>query len=267
MQRLYGDGQAEAFRDGDVGLPMPGAAEAGRAPKTIIIRQADWLKHGGTTGCPKCIHARDFGWGKMGGPHSPACVTRFRKLFAETAEGKERLEHAQARHEMWMSRRRDGEDPAQVPPEEPRIQFEDDPAQLPATSQVPGAVEKEQNADDEIMNDQEDDEMFDAGSVGEQVPMTPEAVPMSADEQMGSLQPLTNIVTEDVMDHVQRYNKEILKLVSELGGGTRTYARERYQRLKWMVSELYSPPQGHGRSEAATRKQCHRWHGLRLDNA
>ena len=87
VQRAQGDGEPEGFRDGDVGLPMPGAVEPGRAPKTIIIRQADWLKYGGTTGCPKCIRARDFGWGQTGGSHSQDCVDRFRELYAEKAEG------------------------------------------------------------------------------------------------------------------------------------------------------------------------------------
>ena len=84
--------------------------------------------------------------------------------------------------------------------------------------------------------------MFGAGSVGEEVPLTPEALPMSEDEQMESLEPIMNVVTEDVVDHLKVYNKEIFKLINELGGGTRAYACERRLKLKALVTELYSPP-------------------------
>ena len=71
--------------------PTPAAAVMSRAPKSILVRQADLVAHGGTVGCPKCIHARDFGWGKVGGPHCPVCVEIFRELSEQTEEGQERL--------------------------------------------------------------------------------------------------------------------------------------------------------------------------------
>ena len=92
----------EEFLEGDV-LPQTEAREdRARAPQNIAIRQADWLKHGGTTGCPKCIHARDNGWGKAGGAHSPACIERFRKALEATEEGKKRLAEVDTRRTGWL---------------------------------------------------------------------------------------------------------------------------------------------------------------------
>ena len=62
----------EEFREGEFLPPTQAREDRTRAPQNIAIRQADWLRHGGTTGCPKCIHARDNGWGKAGGAHSQA---------------------------------------------------------------------------------------------------------------------------------------------------------------------------------------------------
>ena len=60
----------EEFGEGEVLPPTPAREHRTRASQNVAIRQADWLRHGGTTGCPKCIHARDNGWGKAGGAHS-----------------------------------------------------------------------------------------------------------------------------------------------------------------------------------------------------
>ena len=98
------------------------AADKSRAPKTIVIRQADWLQYEGTVGCPKCIHARDHGWGLMGGPHSPECVQRFRRLFEETAEGQERLARNKAKKDAWDEQRRTQERPVEATPQ---VRFEE----------------------------------------------------------------------------------------------------------------------------------------------
>ena len=54
--------------------------QAGRLAET-------WRHHRGV----KCIHARDHGCGKAGGPPSPACVESFRNAFANSDEGKNKV--------------------------------------------------------------------------------------------------------------------------------------------------------------------------------
>ena len=65
---------------------------------------------------------------------------------------------------------------------------------------------------------------------------------MTPDEQMGISEPILSIVAEDAAQHIRAYNREIMKLVSEVGGGPRQYFRERTRRLNRIVSEIYSPP-------------------------
>ena len=47
------------------------------------------------------------------------------------------------------------------------------------------------------------------------------------DTDMRALEPVMNIVTEDVREEIERLDQEILKIVAELAGGSRRYARER----------------------------------------
>ena len=68
-----------------------------RKAQAVQIRQRDWIKHGSTPGCSKCIHAEIHGWGVSGGPHSRECVDRFRDFFMESDEGRLRLEKADKR--------------------------------------------------------------------------------------------------------------------------------------------------------------------------
>ena len=51
----------EEICEGEALPPTQAREERTRAPQNIAIRQADWLRHGGATGCPKCIHARNNG--------------------------------------------------------------------------------------------------------------------------------------------------------------------------------------------------------------
>ena len=83
--------------------------------QNILIKQADWLRHGGATGCPKCIHARDHGWGKAGGPHSQACVERFRKAFEATEECKRKLAESYARIKAWLAKQDEKADQRESP--------------------------------------------------------------------------------------------------------------------------------------------------------
>ena len=66
--------------------------------------------------------------------------------------------------------------------------------------------------------------------------------PTDSDEDQMLLQPITSIVAEDVKEAIRAYDEEICRLVGELGGTKRTYARERACAIKAMVAEIYSPP-------------------------
>ena len=59
-------------------LPVPAQApEPGqRKPFSIQLRVEDWLEHGYTPVCSKCIAARDHGWSYAGSSRSKACVDR-----------------------------------------------------------------------------------------------------------------------------------------------------------------------------------------------
>ena len=79
------------FRDGDVLLLAEWQELKTRAPPSIVIKQADLLRSSGATGCPKCMHTRDYGCGMLGGPHSAESVERFRRAFEDTEDGKKVL--------------------------------------------------------------------------------------------------------------------------------------------------------------------------------
>ena len=249
VQRFYGCGMgvATAFDEGEA-IPQPAVGEdKTRAPKNIVIRQADWLKYEGTVGCPKCAHARDHGWGLMGGPHSPECVQRFKQLFEETAEGQARIARAKAKQDAWQERQR----PVAEERNEPPVQFEDmapegandnEATRGQPSGWAAGATEGQSSdwaqvdagmGDDNVEYEMIDDNMDeDQGA----------ATPMATDEQVSSLEPLMHIMTEDVQAVVTVHNTEILRLVGELGGSTRQYAKERKKQMKAMVAEIYSPP-------------------------
>ena len=74
--------------------PAPPGEEQERSVRGFQISMADWLEHGSTTGCQKCNTARDLGWSFAGGPHSRACVERYRSLFSSSEAGRLRLERA-----------------------------------------------------------------------------------------------------------------------------------------------------------------------------
>ena len=241
------EAQVQFEEQGDRVQGEPVEQQASRAPQTIAIRQADWLKHGGTPGCSKCIHATDFGWGQKTGPHSAACVTRFKRLLTETEEGQRRVREADERQGQWMARKiQDSvENPPAVPPAVPR-EFEpfrgaggDHREPDGAPKQGPGLGRE----DEALPDDQEmtEDAGMDAPDDDDLASPTSPA-PVDMDEDGSYLEPLAAVVTEDVHEDLMAFNEDILKLINEFGGSTRAYRRERRRALKAIVAEIYSPP-------------------------
>ena len=66
--------------------------------------------------------------------------------------------------------------------------------------------------------------------------------PTDSDEDIELLQPIMNLVTEDVRGAILAHDVGICRLVRELGGTKHSYARERAGAIKAMVAEIYSPP-------------------------
>ena len=85
-----------------------------RAPQSITIRRAHWMRYGGTTGYPKCIRTRDHGRGQAGGPHSTECVERFRRAFEDNEDGKKSLADADLRRHEWLAKQIEDADKALV---------------------------------------------------------------------------------------------------------------------------------------------------------
>ena len=240
--------EPERFQE-PVEVPPPRLEVKGRAPQTIAIRQADWLRHGSTPGCQKCTHADDHGWGQKSGPHSPACVERFKKLLAESEEGRRRLAEAEGRQSEWIAKRvqeaaegpREVQDPI---PQEFEPLAEDAPG--PESSDGRKDVEvpmRDSNMDDDVEPEAtgdaaERDEAMDHGD--DYVPTSPEPEGMEDDEML--LEPLMNVVTDDVKEDIAKLDHEIVDLVCQMGGGRRAYRRERMKAVRAIVAEIYSPP-------------------------
>ena len=102
----------ENFQEGDVLHPAERQEPRTRAPHSIAIRRADWLRYASTTGCPKCIHARDHGWDQAGGPHNTECVERFRRAFKDTEDWKKRLTDADLGRDKHLAKQMEDADKA-----------------------------------------------------------------------------------------------------------------------------------------------------------
>ena len=248
----------------DVHSKHPGAAEPGRfdepvevpparlemkarAPQSIAIRQADWLRHGSTPGCLKCTHADDHGWGQKTGPHSPACIKRFKDLLAESEEGRRRIAEAEGRQNHWLAKRvqEAAEGPCEARdsiPQEFEPLAEDAPGGDMGADRRPVEAQPQDNSvgDEDAPKAEEDmpegDEVMDHGEDYELT--SPE--PMDDDEML--LEPLMNVVTEDVREDVAKLDQEIMNLVCQMGGGKKAYRRERLKAVRAIVAEIYSPP-------------------------
>ena len=186
----------------------------------------------------------------MGGPHSRQCVERFTRLLGETDEGQRRIQQVKDKLDHFTAKLGPGVQPAgdAIP-----TQFEElDESQrfagvegvqggrgLPADEAVRAETPADQGgisgattprADDP---DQErDDDMWEE----------PHEADIGMDEDSSLLEPLLSVCTEDVKEDVECFEVEILRLINELGCGSKSYRRERKSRLKAIVSELYSPP-------------------------
>ena len=216
----------ERFRPVEEQLPQQVAEK--RGAQSIQIRKTDWLQHGSTPGCGKCLHADTFGWGMMGGPHSQDCVERFRGFFTESEVGRERL----AREEQRRRQRRP-EEGGDVMAEAPPPEMPQSDATPPAAAEPP---EQESQVPDEFGPMSDDDQPMEDG----------QTTPRGEDAQMehGNLiQEIMAVAMEaDVVREIKRDWKEIISVVESLGGCSKRYGREKRQQLKAIVSEIYSPP-------------------------
>ena len=254
----------EEFLEGEVLPPTLAREDRTRAPQNIAIRQADWLRHGGTTGCPKCIHARDNGWGKAGGAHSPACIERFRKALEAIEEGRRRVAEVDTRITSWLARQVEKAD------QDPTAREDDAPMRFEDFEEIEIPVQEEQSQStpipeasvargvrgvieiraDEVLTETPPRDTDEASAeAGEDDRMANyEATdaeshcPTDSDEDIGLLQPIMSLVAEDVREAIMAHDVEICKLVRELGGAKRSYARERAGAIKAMVAEIYSSP-------------------------
>ena len=251
-----------------------------RAPQSVAVRQADWAKYGSTPGCVKCAHADAHGWGKTGGAHSSTCVERFEKLLTESATGRRRVEEAKRRRQRWLERQ-EARDPEPEADKELPQKFEElgdaEAIPLPPTQQewsdVPGGDrapvtpgreedtpdsiidgEDPRDLQDEAMNDTEgemvgdgqaDEEMHVVSTnhdVGGAMGVPPDEPPGETSEGTPEIQEILNLVDEEAQLDVIADDIEVFKLIEELGGGGRAYARERKTSLNRIVSEVFSPP-------------------------
>ena len=226
---------------------LPAGAEAAidrtRIPKTIAIRQQDWIKFGSTPNCPKCTHAEDNGWGRAGGPHSKACVERFMRLLEDTDEGKKRVKEAKDRLDFYTAKQFPPEQQAaenRIPTEfepmiegaEPPIPAEETLLRSPRPMREPAHEEPSVDGEATPRADMQPD-----GPEGDNDMDYDPGVPMEEDASL--LEPLLSACTEDVREDVEGMNVEILRLVSELGGGGKAYMRERKTKLRAIVSDIY----------------------------
>ena len=222
----YAPRTPERFLPGEEATEQPTAEK--RAGQSVQIRQSDWLAHGSTPGCSKCIHAQTWGWGKMGGPHSPECVERFRKLFLETESGQERVRRADQRQ---LPRPHEGGDMAeQAPPPEQSEQPEQ-------PEEVPEPFGPISESEDDMQEHKEDQSM------------EPEEPAVSGDAPMDhgdvdTISPVMAVMADDkdLEREVKKRWTEILKLVDSTGGCAKAYAREAKSQIRKMIAEVYSPP-------------------------
>ena len=170
-------------------------------------------------GCPKCIHARDHGWGKAGGPHSQACVERFRKGFEATEESKRKLTEVDTRITVWLGKQveRADHDPTAREPDVP-MRFEDlEEAEIPVQeeqsqsipiTQAPGARGVRGVIGiraDEVLTEtpprDADDVSLEADDRDQEYEIIANYAPTDAeDEEITLLQPIMNLAIEGVIE-------------------------------------------------------------------
>jgi len=210
------EGRTEKF-EGEVEPPQEIAAHPGRAPQQISVRQADWMKFGSTPGCIKCTRADNHGWGKMGGPHSAACVERITKLLNESVAERRRVEETERRQTEWWARQiQSQENPPREQTEVPqhfqnreetrRHSAEDDRGDEAMQQEGP------QDADDR-------DEQGGVSMEDDDAPSVAPTSPAESDEggMEDSIGALMDITTEDVQKELKAHNEEIMEVILSLG--------------------------------------------------
>ena len=199
-------------------VPEPIETAPRRAGKAVAIRKADWERHGATPGCTKCSHALEHGWGFADGPHSAACVARYRELFMETEAGRLRVQRADNRR----GKHEDAEGAVAAEPPRARV----DGAEV-AHPMIDSFLDRENrqadvpDGDDDLFARSEDEDM---GAAAE-------------DAEMDATKSSDIAAIEKA-----EFDVEVLSLIEQLGGSGRGYRRDRKKQLKAIISELYSPP-------------------------
>ena len=130
------------------------ATKKARVPPRILLKKSDFEQYGYTPGCPKCDHARTWGWGQTTLHHSAMCVARLSAELEKTETGRRRLTAAKERADRWTAQEgeklmQSGDIPRAEEEQERQVGGEDIP--FPKISP-------------EVQQRAEDDELFGDGS-------------------------------------------------------------------------------------------------------
>ncbi len=128
------------------------ATKKARVPPRVLLKKSDFEQYGYTSGCPKCDHARTWGWGQTTLHHSATCVARLSAELEKTEAGRRRLAAAKERADRWTAR--EGEKLMQsddIPRAEEEREEQVGGEDIPFSKISPGAQQRAE--DDELFGD------------------------------------------------------------------------------------------------------------------
>ena len=236
-------------------LAVPGKS---RTARRLELRQADFDPlmggYGWTEHCPKCDHARMYGWRSAStAQHSVMCRARIEGELNNTARGRERLAHTKERFERREAAKTGNRESA----EDTKKEGQEGPPSKDQTghrSDAGGDNIAPTVADDQEVSSSDDGMTVDSDSGDDPMPAYEPSSPMSVQHLAGSqeepgdedlpVQAVMNLVTQDekLTEEMTDINKEILELVAQLGGNPKEYRRERGRAIQNLVAEIYSAP-------------------------